>query len=160
MRRTLASLIPVVCPPLQENTTPSKILDDGLAALSAFPSFLQIGFRTGAAAYEQGARLWLPARGLGASSLSQEKAKRYFDLWWKSNLRIRREFARGVKSVLCFGYYEQPEVLAGIGYTPQQWIDKVRSEREAKFRAAIEQRRQDLVTPDPLPPFRQEASTK
>ena len=47
--------------------------------------------------------------------------------------------------------YEQPAMMADIGYTPQEWIDKSIRYRLQTYDAAIAKRAVDILAPDPLP---------
>jgi hypothetical protein len=47
--------------------------------------------------------------------------------------------------------YEQPSVRKAIGYTPDEWVDKVGKRRLQVYREEIDRHEASLFEPDPLP---------
>jgi hypothetical protein len=152
IRRTLESLVPVVCPPEAiELGLTSAIVEHVELSMRAAPSGVRVALLAGIGGYEVAAMAMPQHRGRGASRLSLEQARAYFDSWWRSPLMPQREFAKGIKGLICLACYEQPEMMESIGYTPQEWIDRSVRYRLSTYSEAIDKRAADLIAPDPLP---------
>jgi hypothetical protein len=152
VRRLLKSLVPVVCPPLAtEFGLADAIVDHVELSMRASSKGVRVALLTGISGYELAAALVPRHLGQSASSLSVEDARRYFGSWWSSPLPPQREFAKGVKGLLCLACYEQPQMMEAIGYTPNEWIDKSTHYRLRTYSEAIAKREVELFTDDPLP---------
>ena len=152
VRQTLASLVPIVCPPVAvELELESDILTGVELTMRAIARPARVALLTGIHTYEHGARAYPSHRGKSASALSAAQARRYFDRWWHSPLLPQREFAKGIKGLLCLSCYEQPEMLRRIGYTADEWIARSRSYRLRTYGDAIRRHQESLLAPDPLP---------
>lgn len=152
VRRSLASLAAVVCPPeATELDLVGAIVDEVELSMRASPAGVRAALLAGIAGYELAATLVPRHRGRPASRLSPELARRYFASWWHSPLPPQRQFARGVKGLLCLACYEMPAIKEQLGYTPEAWIETVKARRLAVFADAIRRREADILAPDPLP---------
>ena len=152
VRRLLKSLVPVVCPPLAtELDLADAIVDHVELTMRAAPKAVRMALLTGISGYELGAAVVPRHFGKTASSLPVEDARRYFDSWWSSPLPPQREFAKGVKGLICLACYEHPEMMSSIGYTPHEWIEKSVRYRLSTYSDAIAERERALFADDPLP---------
>jgi hypothetical protein len=111
--------------------------------LTAAPGPAGVALIAGLGTFNVGAR--------GFARMGPAEAEAYFETWWHSPIPLLNQFAKGVKALLCFGYYELPGVQAAIGYTPTEWIDKVKIERLERFGKEIAAFEAELLTRDPLP---------
>ncbi len=151
VRRTLAALAPIACPPeIEEFELVDEVVDHMELSMGALPAVARGGLVAGLTAFEHAARLWPPGRGRRFSKLSRELALRYF-LAWRHGTRLQHEFIKGTKGLLCLGYYEMPAAKQSIGYTPEAWIETVTRRRLEVYSDAIEQHAASIVAPDPLP---------
>lgn len=152
VRRTLAALARIACPPeIDELGLVDDVVDHMGASMGALPELFCRGLVAGLTTYELGARLVPGNGGRAASQLDPDRALRYFLLWRKSPLMPQRELIKAVRGLLCLAYYEQPAAREQIGYTPEQWIDKVKRKRLAVYSDEINAHQQSLLEPDPLP---------
>lgn len=151
-RELIESLAPVVCPPLPDPAAlAAELAGQVQTAMRAFPGPARAALVAGMHTYDQGGRLWPGGRGRPARHLEPEAAAAYFASWWRSPAALQREFARGVKGLICIAYYEHPAVKAHIGYTPQAWIEVVKRRRLETYSEDIERQRLAILEPDPLP---------
>jgi len=152
LRRTLESLVPVVCPPeAVELGLAQRIVAESELTIRSFQAGARAALVAGITSYELLAAGWPGHLGRTASRLSPTAHERYFARWWGSPLLPLREFAKGIKGMLAIACYEQQEIKDLIGYNPERWIEKSRSHRLATYSRAIEKHRSDLLAPDPLP---------
>ncbi len=152
VRQLLQSLARVICPPrAQELGLIDDIVDHVELSMRASPAAVRAALLTGMTGYEVAAMVYPAHLGKRASKLSDEKALRYFESWFHSKLGPQHEFAKGVKGLVALACYEQPAMMADIGYTPQEWIDKSIRYRLQTYDAAIAKRAEDILAPDPLP---------
>jgi hypothetical protein len=152
IRAALASLVPVVCPPEAiELGLVDDIVDEVELAMRASPAGVRAALLAGLTGYEVTAIAYPAHLGKRASQLSGEQARAYFESWLHSRLMPQHEFAKGIKGLICLSCYEQPAMMATIGYTPQEWIDKSVKYRLTTYAEAIAKREVDLIAPDPLP---------
>ena len=149
--RTLESIAAVVCPPdLATLHLGPRVVDHAAESLRSLPTYMQIATAAGLKTYELGARLVLRHRGRCASKLTLPLARRYFDDWYRSDLIVRRQFAKSIKGFLCLAYYEQPEVQKMLGYDPHEWIKRVANRRRAQHADSIAEHNTRLLSPEPL----------
>lgn len=152
IRRLLASLAPIVCPPEVERLgVVDAVVDHVALSMRAFPAPVRQALLLGLTTYELSAAAWPRARGRTASRLPRERAAAWFAFWWRSPLAPQRELVKAVKGLLAIAYYEQPAVQAELGYTPQAWIDTVKARRLVVHGEAIRKHERALIEPDPLP---------
>ena len=151
-RRVLTHLIKIICPPEVETLNlVEAVLNEVELSLRALPTLPRKGILAGIRAYETASRTYPSHLGKRATSLPQNKSTRYFDRWRLSRFPIQRQFIKGIRGLICIGYYELPEVQASIGYTPQQWVDKQRAHRLKTFPHIITAHEAALLARDPLP---------
>lgn len=147
-RRLLRSLAAVVCPPeLGELGIVDDLVDDVEQGMRSLPSFVRFALVSGIKAYDLAA---IARHGRRASSLPPERARAWFE-FWRHGLGLQREFANRVKGVLVMSYYEQPAVLAGIGYTPHAWVAKVDERRLQHYAGDIARHEATIFEADPIP---------
>lgn len=152
VRRVLASLAEVVCPPEAfEHDVVDDIVDHVELSMRASPAPVRAGLVAGLLAYELGAAAWPAHIGRRASRLPLPAHRRYFARWWHSRLGAQRQFARGVKGLLCLACYEQPALQERLGYRPTGWIEEVSRRRLAVHGDAARRHQAALLEPDPLP---------
>jgi hypothetical protein len=149
LRKTLARLMPVVCPPDVESLDiEAEVIDTVELMVRSFPGYMRLGLLAGIGAFELGA---LAVRLRPFSRLDRRAAERYFEAWWESPIPVLKLFAKVLKGLLAMGYYEQPAVHERIGYHPDRWHDEIRRRREA-YAESARQHQELLLTPDPLVP--------
>ena len=151
-RRVLTCLIDIICPPeVRTLNLVDSVLNEVELSLRALPPLPRRGILAGIRAYETTSRTHPSHFGKRASALSDEKAQRYFDKWRQSRLPAQRQFIKGIRGLICIGYYELPIIQKRLGYTPQEWIEKQRAHRLQTFPHVITAHEAALLAPDPLP---------
>lgn len=156
VRRVLESLVPVVCPPeaVALGLT-AAIVDHVALTMSAVPPLFRRGLVLGLTTYDLAAMVWPAARGRRAHRLPPELAERWFERWERGLTPVERELTHAVGQLLKVGCYEQPAMLARLGYTPQAWIEQVTRRRLQVYGDDIRRAEAAIVAPDPLrPPVR------
>lgn len=154
-RRVLLSLVPVIAPP----EAVMRGLADAIVAaverqLAAMPALMRGGVLAGLATYDLGAIVYPAARGRRAHRLQPAVAARYFASWQHGPTPLHRQFGKALGQLLAMATYEQPEMLAAIGYTPAAWIDHVKARRLRTYGDAIDAFEAQRLAPDPLRPPR------
>jgi hypothetical protein len=153
VRRAVAAIVPLACPPEVERLgLVDAVVDHFELSLRSLPALFRAGLITGITSYELGARAWPGHRGRAASGLDRARAARYYQAWRHSPLRLQREFVKGLKGLLCMGYYSQPAVHAELGYTPDAWVARVTRRRLELYQGDIRRHEERLYVPEPLPP--------
>jgi len=149
-RKALRGFILVACPPdAEELGIVDDVIDHVELSFRSLPDMIRRGLVTGLATYEMAAAPfhW----GKRASQLSFEAHNKYFDNWRRSNIAVRSEFIKGLKGLLCMGYYEQQPVKEKIDYLPENWISKKTRFRLEVYQDEIKNQERALIEPDPLP---------
>jgi len=105
--------------------------------------------RGGLAAFDQGARLYPPARGRRFVHLTDDTADAYFRA-----VAARRGAGLGpalqrVKGLVVMCYYELPEVKDQLGYRPDAYIAAASRRRLESYSAQIRAGEAALLAPDP-----------
>jgi len=147
-RAVLRSLVPVVCPP-EAAPLADAIVDGVERMLAPIPPLARRAFPLGLVAYDLGA---LPRFGRRARTLVGDRAERYFASWEHGPTRVHRELALTINRLTTMACYEQPEMMARLGYAPAPWIAEVKRKRLAVYADDIRRQDQQLVAPDPLRP--------
>ena len=154
-RTLISSVLPAILP---RDPDPRRLSSEIIAhvelSMRAFPAPARTALIAGLRTYDEGARLFRASRGRPARNLDTETAHKYFAAWWKSSLALQREFARGFKGLVSLAYYETEAVKRHIGYTPEAWIESVKSKRLAVYSDAIQQQREAILAPEPLGPLK------
>lgn len=148
-RRVLCSLVPVICPP-EARALGEAIVDHMALTLGAVSSGLRRGFAAGLVAYDLGAVLRYRRR---AQALRGADAERYYASWEGGPTALQRQLARAVNQLMSLACYEQPEMLAQLGYLPAPWIAQVSQRRLAVYRDDIRRQDAQILAPDPLRPL-------
>ncbi len=100
----------------------------------ALPAYLRSGLIAGLTAFDQGFRLYPGAHGKRFAVASDlAVAEHYYESWHHSALAVQFQFAKAIKGLVCFSYYEHPRVLAALDVHGDQWIAKVAKDRLAKY---------------------------
>ena len=147
-RELLRSLANIVCPPEQAHLdTVEALLDEMELSMRSLPALVRFGLISGMKSYDLGA---IARYGRRAGKLRDERALAYFT-FWKSGLGLQRAFIQGLKGLMAMSYYELPVVLQDIGYTPQQWIDKVTKRRLDTYSDDIAKHEATVFERDPIP---------
>lgn len=150
-RRLLRSLVPVVCPPEQaELGVTEEVIDELELAMRSMPAFVRLALVSGMITYDVTAALVPRHRGKRAHQLRGDDALEWFRAW-RSGTAIQRNFVKGIKSLMGLSYYEVPAVQQYIGYTPQQWIDKVTKRRLEVYRDDIARHEDTMFEAEPIP---------
>jgi len=152
VREILAAIARVVCPPeLEALGVIDGVLEDVEAAMDAMPPLVRVALVAGIAGFDTASMAVPRHLGRRFARLPADRASDYFESWWRSRIGLQREFARGVKGLLCMAYYEMQPVKDQLGYTPEQWIDRVKKRRLAIYSADIATHERRITEPDPLP---------
>ena len=152
IRLLLHSLARVICPArAQELDLMDDIVDHVELSMRASPAAVRAALLAGLSGYEVAAMAYPAHLGKRASKLTFEHALAYFDSWFHSTLAPQHEFAKGIKGLIALACYEQPAMMADIGYTPQEWIDKSIRYRLQTYPEAIAKSQAAILAPDPLP---------
>lgn len=150
-RATLRCIAPVACPPqIAEQALVEDTIDGMQDFIRSAPPLIGAALRLGLSAYEASATLHPLHGGKGASQLSPEQARAWFELWWHSSLLPLREFARRIKSLLAAVYYELDPVREELEYHPERWIAHVARRRLERYGEEIRQVESRVTAPDPL----------
>ncbi len=134
-RKVLATLARVVCPPeLEPLGLADAVLEETELMVRALPAYLRLGLLAGLAMFDQGFRFYPGSGGRRfAAAGNLEVADGYFTAWHHSPLTVQFQFAKAIKGLLCFSYYEQPSVLAAIDVHADRWIAQVTRQRLEKY---------------------------
>ncbi len=152
IRDLMLSLVTVTCP--QEPYTDdvrAQVVDDADRFLRTLPAPFRLGLTAGMTAYDVLAAAVPGNLGKRASQLPPDRARKYYDLWAKGPLGVARLFAFGVKGIIAGAYYEQDAVRQDLGYTPDEWIDKVAKKRLQVYSEDVQRHEDSIFAPDPLP---------
>ena len=144
----LRSLVPVICPP-EAAPLGDAIVDHLALTLDASPRLIQRGFAAGLVTYDLGA---LPRHGRRARALRGADAERYFAAWEHGATELQRQLARGINQLMSLSCYEQPEMMARVGYRPGPWIAEVTQRRLTVYRDDVRRQQAQILAPDPLRP--------
>ncbi|MBA3538058.1 MAG: hypothetical protein H0T79_00370 [Deltaproteobacteria bacterium] len=147
-RAVLRSLVPVICPPDAAELA-DAIVDHMALSIGASPALLQKAIVAGLLTYDLGA---LPRYFRRAHALPADKAERYYASWEHGVTPLHVQFARAVNQLMSLSCYEQPAMMAAIGYHPAPWIDQVTRRRLSVYTADIERQARQILAPDPLRP--------
>jgi hypothetical protein len=147
-RAVLRALVPVICPP-EAVPLADAIVDHLELTLAASPAMLQRGFAVGLVAYDLGA---VPRYGQRARSLRGDAAERYYVSWKRGLTPFHVQLARGVNQLMSLSCYEQPEMMARVGYRPGPWIAEVTQRRLTVYRDDVRRQQAQILAPDPLRP--------
>lgn len=154
-RRVLASLVPVIAPPEAVMRGLSGAIVDAVERqLAAMPSAMRRAVLAGLVAYDLGAIASLAGRGRRAHKLSPPRAARYFESWRHGPTPLHQQFGKALAQLLAMATYEQPEMLASIGYTPTAWIQEVSARRLRVYGDDLARHEAQRLAPDPLRPPR------
>jgi hypothetical protein len=152
-RRVMARFAETVCPPeLRTGGLTGRLLAEFEAMLGVWPPGLRWSVRGGLAAFDQGARLYPPARGRRFAHLGDDIADAYFRA-----VLARRGAGLGpavqrIKGLVVMCYYELPEVKDQLGYRPDAYIAAASRRRLASYGAQIRAGEAALLAPDPAGP--------
>lgn len=153
VRRTLEAFARIACPSeIEELGLVEAVVDHMELSMRTLPPMVRMGLVTGITSFENAARVWPGNWGQPFSKLPRDKAHKYF-LSWRTGMELQKQFIKGVKGLLCLGYYEMPAVKKQIDFQPEAWIDKVAKRRLKVHSEAIERHQDSLIAPDPLPPM-------
>ena len=149
-RRTLAALAPIVLSDeVEQLGLVEAVLDDLELLLRALPAPARAGLLAGVATFEHTARAAPSSLGRGFSRLPRPKAQAHFERWLHAP-GPTKQLVKGLKMLLTFVYYEQPQVRARLGYTPDDWIARVTRERTERFGDALREAEARVTDPYPL----------
>jgi hypothetical protein len=127
-RRIAARFAEVVCPPeVRTGNLTGKLLAEFELMLQVLPPAVRWSARGGLAAFDQGARVYPPARGRRFVHLADADAEAYFRAVLARRGGLGAAVQR-IKGLIVCCYYELPEVKEQLGYRPDAYIAAV-SER-------------------------------
>ena len=147
-RAVLRSLVPVICPP-EAVPLGDAIVDHLELTLAVSPAVLQRGFAVGLVTYDLGA---LPRYRQRARALRGDDAEHYYASWEHGATPLHVQLARGINQLMSLSCYEQPEMMARVGYRPGPWITEVTQRRLTVYRDDVTRQQAQILAPDPLRP--------
>jgi len=147
-RRVLISLVPVICPP-EAATLAEAIVDHMALTIGQMPPLLLKALAAGFTTYDLGA---LPRFRKRAHKLSPEQAERYYESWVHGPTPVHRQFGQMLNQIMSMSCYEQPEMMARVGYHVAPWIEEVKKKRLTVFADDIKKQEASILAPDPLRP--------
>ena len=152
-RLIVARFAHVVCPPgLAAGDLTDELLAEFESLLAVVPAAIRRSVQAAFVAFDQGARLYPPARGRRFARLGNAAADAYF----RAVLARRRgglgTSLQRVKSLVVMCYYELPAVKDELGYRPEAYIAAVSRRRLASYGAQIRAGEAALLAPDPGDP--------
>ena len=147
-RAVLRSLVPVICPP-EALALGDAIVEHMEPTIAASPVAIQRGMAVGLVLYDVSA---LPRYLRRARSLTGDRAERYYAWWHDGPTPIHRQLARGIQQLMSLACYEQPEMMARVGYQPAPWIAEVTQRRLTVYRDDVRRQQAQILAPDPLRP--------
>jgi hypothetical protein len=136
-RTALIRFAEIACPPeLRTLGLADELATQFETALGVLSPTLRRSVPVGLVAFDQGARLYPPARGRRFTRLGDQVADRYFRavLSRRGGLAVALQRLKGLV-VMC--YYELPEIKQSIGYAPQEYIAAVSRRRLDTYGAEI-----------------------
>jgi len=152
MRRILRALAGACCPPQAiELDLLDDIVDHAELTIGAIPAPVRAALIAGLRSYDLAAMAVPRNRGRRAGDLDPERSLAYFESWWRSPVGLQREFAKGIKGILCLSHFEMPAIRDRLDYHPQAWIDKVKRYRLTTYSEDIERQYRSILARDPLP---------
>jgi hypothetical protein len=149
-RAVLRSLVPVICPP-EAARLADAIVDHMALTFGATPPIIQRALGAGLVTYDLGA---IPRYLRRAQALSPAKAEAYYASWEHGPTPLHTQFARALNQIMSLACYEQPEIMASVGYLPEPWIAEVTKKRLTVFADDIRRQDVQILAPDPLRPAR------
>ena len=147
-RKVLRSLVPVICPPEAE-VCGDAIVSHMALTLGASPRLLQTGMQAGLLGYDLGA---VPFHGKRAHQLTGERAEKYFAAWEDGITPLQVQLARGLNQLMSLACYEQPEMMAIVGYDVAPWMVEVTKKRLTVFADDVRKQEAQILADDPLRP--------
>ena len=151
-RRVLRKMVSIVCPSqLYEMKLESTVVGEVELALRALPSLPRKALLVGIKAFENAARFMPSHFGKSFSQLGDADAEAYFESWATSPMPIQKQFIKGIRGLICIGYYDLPSVQKSIRYTPKEWAQQSKEKRLKKFLTPILAHEASLISRDPLP---------
>ena len=147
IRRIMVHFAAVVCPPeAQTSRRLGPWLAEFTGYLGALPTHLRLGLLVLFVLFDQGARLYRPARGRRFVDLPPVRAAAYF-AHLMQNVRTRT-LAQLLKGLVTLCYYELPAVQAAIGYRPGPYVAAVARRRWATYAEDIRRGEAAVFAPD------------
>jgi hypothetical protein len=151
-RTTLTALAPIICTDeVRELGLEGAVVDHMQLMLGTFPPHMRIAFLVGAFVFEWLAVFFPSSRLRRFSQLPRTEQVRYFERWWRSPFFAIRQAAKGLKSLIALGYWEQRQVLERLEYHPERWIAEVAARRLRDYAADIRAHDALVLEPHPLP---------
>lgn len=152
LRDLVRSLVPVTCPEKHAtDEVKDRVVDDAERFVRTLPATFRLGLAAGLTAYDLLSVAVPSHRGKRASRLPDAQARAWYDFWAHGPLGVQRLFAYGVKGVIAGAFYEQPSVREAIGYTPDDWTEKVTRKRLMVYSDDIARHEASVFERDPLP---------
>jgi hypothetical protein len=148
VRGVVESFARVVCPPeLGTLCSLDDVVSDFELHVGAMPQHLRAGLVLSFTAFDQGARLWPPARGRSFHELDPALAESYFTVFSHGALGPQRKVAQVMKGLVTLAYYEQSGVKASLAYHPERYIAEVAKRRLELHGPDIERGEAEVLAP-------------
>jgi hypothetical protein len=149
VRRIAARFAEVACPPeVRARNLTGKLLAEFEASLQVVPPGVRWSVRNGLVAFDQGARLYPPARGRRFVQLADGEAEAYFRAVLARKSGGLGAALQRIKGLIVFCYYELPEVKDQLGYRPDAYIAAVSQRRLASYGPQIRAGEAAVLAPD------------
>jgi hypothetical protein len=131
-RRTLAALASVVTPGPTRGGAPAVPIDEIVDFIDDWvrylPRLFRLLFPVGLLLLEYGALVLTPSL-RRFSALDDEAKGRYVEGWVHARARLRRDLIKATKGLCLLAYYSDARVTAALGYTVDEHVKLVSSER-------------------------------
>jgi hypothetical protein len=147
-KRVLRSLVPVICPPEAEPYG-DAIVDEMVLTLEASGPLMSRAFEAGLLTYDLGS---LPRFGRRAHKLAGDSAESYYESWEHGLTPMHVQFARALNQIMSMACYEQPAMMASVGYRVEPWIEEVKTKRLTVYADDVKKQEAQILAPDPLRP--------
>jgi hypothetical protein len=140
----------IVCPPEGRHRVPAVLAEFELL-VGSLPGGSRRGLAAAFLAFDQGARLYPPARGRRFSGLGDPAACGYLTAL-VARPGSAGNVARKLRSLVAMCYYELADVKEELGYRPDPYIAAVARRRLESYRAEIEAGEALVLAPRPADP--------
>lgn len=148
-RRIVVRFAEIVCPPeVRAGGLTGKLLTEFESLLDVVPPAVRSSARAALVAFDQGARLYPPARGRRFVHLGDDAADAYFRAVLARRGGLGTALQR-VKGLIVLCYYELPEVKEQLGYRPGPYIAAVSRRRLESYGAQIRAGEAAVLAPGP-----------
>ena len=159
-QRIIERFAATCCPPdIRAPGRSEQLLDELQQYLAVLPAYLRRSLIVGFIAFDQGARLYGPARGRRFVDLDDRRANAYFRAVAGGRSELARRVVKLIKAIVIMCYYELPAVKAQLAYAPDAYIAMVARRRIESYADAIRAGEAAVYADEPVQPPERERDT-